>query len=68
MLKWRISDACEQFSGVGEAVFGSFDQRFVDDGGVLGQPRHAFADGDWCFVEDEADGSRLESKRQGICR
>ena len=54
------ADGSEQFPGVGEAVFGIADEGFVDDGGeVFLQSRHAVADGDGVFVEDDVDGVAL---------
>jgi len=54
----------EEFSCVGEAVFGITDEGFVDGGGdFLGQTWQAVADGDGVFVEDDVDGVASGSKR-----
>ena len=54
MVSW--AECLKQLACVGEAVFGASDERFVDDGGeIFRQPRHAVADGNGVFVEDDVD-------------
>ncbi len=55
-----LGECRQQIPRIGEAGFGVADEGLVDGGGeVFLQPRHAFAEGDGVFVEDDVDGVAL---------